>query len=51
MFPAARDSYFQTVDILILNQHVVWMWAKISMIDSIVLSWRSRRYSDETFNF
>jgi len=41
MFLAARDTNFQTEHISILKQHVIWNCAKISMIDSIVLSWRS----------
>jgi len=37
MFPAARDTYFQTEDIKHeAKQHVVWNCVKMSMIDSTV---------------
>jgi len=48
MLPAAQDPSFQTEDVSILKQLVVWNCVKMSMIllfSSIV---KTRRFSDET---
>jgi len=47
MLPAARDPSFQTEDISILKQRVVWNCVKMSMI-LLFYYVESRRFSDET---
>jgi len=47
MLPAARDPNFQTEDISILKQLVVWNCAKMSMILLLYYD-EARRFSDET---